>query len=48
MLEVITDTSPIQYLHQVNLLELLPKLYGQIIMPQAVASVASIEHGLVT
>ena len=37
MLEVITDTSPIQYLHQVNLLELLPKFYAQIIMPQAVA-----------
>jgi hypothetical protein len=35
--EVITDTSPIQYLYQTNLLDLLPALYGQIIMPQAVA-----------
>jgi len=35
--EVITDTSPIQYLYQTNLLNLLPTLYGQIIMPQAVA-----------
>jgi uncharacterized protein len=35
--EVITDTSPLQYLHQTNLLDLLPTLYGQIIMPQAVA-----------
>ncbi|MBI4781959.1 MAG: DUF3368 domain-containing protein [Oscillatoriophycideae cyanobacterium NC_groundwater_1537_Pr4_S-0.65um_50_18] len=37
MPEVITDTSPIQYLYQTNLLNLLPALYGQIIMPQAVA-----------
>ncbi|MBW4660490.1 MAG: DUF3368 domain-containing protein [Drouetiella hepatica Uher 2000/2452] len=37
MSEVITDTSPIQYLHQTNFLNLLPALYGQIIMPQAVA-----------
>jgi uncharacterized protein len=36
--EAITDTSPIQYLHQINLLNLLPALYGQIIMPQAVAN----------
>jgi predicted nucleic acid-binding protein len=37
MPEVITDTSPIQYLYQTNLLGLLPTLYGQIILPQAVA-----------
>lgn len=37
MPEVITDTSPIQYLYQTNLLDLLPILYGQITMPQAVA-----------
>jgi hypothetical protein len=36
MPEVITDTSPIQYLYQTNLLDLLPTLYGQITMPQAV------------
>lgn len=37
MPEVITDTSPIQYLHQINQLNLLPTLYAQIRMPQAVA-----------
>ncbi len=37
MPEVITDTSPIQYLHQINQLNLLPTLYGRIRMPQAVA-----------
>ncbi|MGL5794410.1 MAG: DUF3368 domain-containing protein, partial [Waterburya sp.] len=36
MLEVIVDTSPIQYLYQTNLLNLLPTLYGQITIPQAV------------
>jgi uncharacterized protein len=37
MPEVITDTSPIQYLYQIAQLDLLPTLYGQIKMPQAVA-----------
>lgn len=37
MPEVITDTSPVQYLYQTNLLDLLPTLYGQITLPQAVA-----------
>ncbi len=37
MREVIADTSPIQYLYQTNLLELLPTLYKQVLMPQAVA-----------
>lgn len=37
MPEVITDTSPIQYLYQLAQLELLPKLYGQIRVPQIVA-----------
>lgn len=37
MPEVITDTSPIQYLYQINQLNLLPILYGQVKMPQAVA-----------
>lgn len=37
MLEVITDTSPIQYLYQINQLNLLPILYEQVKMPQAVA-----------
>jgi len=37
MPEVISDTSPIQYLHQVDLLDILAKLYGRITIPQAVA-----------
>ena len=37
MPEVISDTSPLQYLHQVGLLNLLPILYGQVTVPQAVA-----------
>jgi len=38
MPEVITDTSPIQYLYQIAQLDLLPTLYGQIRMPHAVAN----------
>jgi predicted nucleic acid-binding protein len=34
--EVISDTSPIQYLYQINLLDLLPALYQRVIIPQAV------------
>jgi len=34
---VITDTSPVQYLYQASLLELLPTLYDQILVPQGVA-----------
>jgi uncharacterized protein len=45
MSEVITDTSPIQYLCQIAQLELLPTLYGQIRMPQAVAD--ELAQGLV-
>jgi uncharacterized protein len=37
MPEVVTDTSPIQYLYQIAQLDLLPTLYGQVRMPQAVA-----------
>ncbi len=36
--EVISDTSPIQYLHQVGRLNLLPALYPRIIIPEAVAA----------
>ena len=36
MPEVVSDTSPIQYLHQCNLLELLPHLYGRVLVPDAV------------
>lgn len=37
MPEVFCDTSPIQYFHQLGLLELLPKLYGRVNVPLAVA-----------
>ena len=36
MPEIISDTSPLQYLFQANLLDLLQKLYGQITIPEAV------------
>lgn len=36
MPNVIVNTSPIQYLYQVNLLDLLPNLYDEIILPQSV------------
>lgn len=36
MPSVIADTSCIQYLYQINLLDLLPTLYGQILIPTAV------------
>jgi len=45
MPEVITDTSPLQYLYQLAQLDLLPTLYGQIRRPQAVA--AELAQGLV-
>jgi uncharacterized protein len=35
---VIADTSCIQYLYQINLLNLLPAMYGQITIPTAVAT----------
>jgi uncharacterized protein len=38
MPEVICNTSPIQYLFQAGLLEIPPRLYGKIVIPQAVAS----------
>lgn len=35
---VICDTSPLQYLHQIGLLYLLPSLFGTIQVPLAVAA----------
>ena len=35
---VICDTSPIQYLYQIDFLELLPTLAGQVYVPEAVAA----------
>jgi uncharacterized protein len=34
--EVVCDTSPLQYLHQLGLLDLLPALVGRVIIPPAV------------
>ena len=36
MAETICNTSPLQYLFQVDLLNLLPSLYGEVIVPEAV------------
>lgn len=36
MPEVISDTSPLQYLHQLGLLDRLPRLVGRVVVPQAV------------
>ena len=38
MPEVISNTSPLQYLHQLALLHLLPAFYGRVLIPQAIAS----------
>jgi predicted nucleic acid-binding protein len=34
---VVSDTSPLNYLAQIGLLELLPALYGEVLIPAAVA-----------
>jgi uncharacterized protein len=36
--EVISDTSPLQYLHQLGLLHVLPALAGRIVVPTSVES----------
>jgi len=36
--DVIVNTSPLQYLHQIGQLELFPKLFGRIILPEAVVA----------
>jgi predicted nucleic acid-binding protein len=41
---VVSDTSPIQYLHQADQLHLLPALFGQVVVPPAV--VAEIAVGI--
>ena len=41
---VVSDTSPIQYLHQAGQLALLPVLFGQIMVPPAV--VAEVAEGV--
>ncbi len=48
MPDVISDTSPIQYLYQVELLDLLFRLYKEITIPQAVETelAEGREHGV--
>jgi len=36
MPEVITNTSPLQYLFQLDLLDLLPQLYQEVLVPEGV------------
>lgn len=36
MPEIVCNTSPLQYLHQIGALEILPLLYGKILVPTAV------------
>jgi predicted nucleic acid-binding protein len=38
MREVISNTSPLQYLYQLDLLDLLPALYGEVLVPAGVMS----------
>lgn len=42
MPEVICNTSPLQYLHQLGLLHILPALAGRVIVPQAVLEELSV------
>ena len=37
MPEFVADTSPLQYLHQLGLLDILPRLYSKVVIPAAVA-----------
>lgn len=46
MPEVIVDTFPLQYLHQLGLLDLLPFFYGGIIVPEAVVREIAVGRSL--
>jgi predicted nucleic acid-binding protein len=46
MRNVIVDTSPIQYLYQISLLELLPRLYNRAIIPQSVVEELAVGNSL--
>ena len=41
---VVADTSPLQYLHRARLLDLLPRMYGHVLVPPAVASEIDVGH----
>ncbi len=43
MPDVVCNTSPVQYLHQLGVLHLLPKLVGRVIVPPAV--IEELEQG---
>lgn len=38
MRDVVTNTSPLLYLHQLGLLEILPRLYERVVVPSAVVA----------
>ena len=38
MPEIICNTSPLQYLHQVGRLDLLPRLFSEVVVPTAVSA----------
>lgn len=46
MLDVICDTSPIQYLYQLDLLHIIPKLANRVFVPSAVVEEVKIGHSL--
>lgn len=46
MLDVICDTSPIQYLYQLEQLHIIPKLANQVFIPSAVVEEIKIGHSL--
>lgn len=47
MRDVVTNTSPLLYLHQLGLIELLPRLYERVVVPTAVVAELSdgAKHG---
>lgn len=46
MFDLICDTSPIQYLHQLELLHVLPKLARKVFVPPAVVQEIKLGHSL--
>lgn len=46
MFDLVCDTSPIQYIHQLELLHILPSLAKQVFIPSAVAEEIKIGHSL--
>ena len=46
MTDVVADTSPLQYLFQLGLIDLLPKLFGSVLVPKAVAHELAVGRSL--